>query len=268
MQVTPVREYAAPRFPTHQILEQHPELMRIVPRRWSSSPVVLTALAGVCLLLDASRASGAASPKAPVSTVAPMFVHGGGMGGYGCVAVAAPLYLTEDEARSIIADEAKRAGIVFKSPGRTLPAVDIPVVKEYEQVVPRDDKGNLKAVPTTCPTQKSSLELDGTDGKHGISFEFVSREDFGAMAKGATPVSTYLSEDILGSAAALRKGLERAKPGGRVAVFYDPVAWGKEFAGPGEEISKATGDSMKQAREDLRAQVRDFVKWLKAQGVI
>jgi hypothetical protein len=268
MQVTPVAKYAVPRFPTHQILEQHPELMRIVPRRWSSSPVVLTALAGVCLLLDSSRASGAASPKAPVSKVAPMFVHGGGMGGYGCVAVAAPLYLTEDEARSIIADEAKRAGIVFKSPGRTLPAVDVPIVKEYEQVVPRDNKGNLKPVPADSPTRKSPLELDGVDSKRGISYEFVSREDFDEMSKGATPVSTWLSDDILGSAAVLRTGLAKAKPSGRVAVFYDPVAWGKEFQPSAEEENKITQDSTKQAREDLRAQVKDFIKWLKAQGVI
>lgn len=270
MQIAPVGKYAAPRIPTHEILEQHPELLRIVPRRWRNNAVVLTALAGACLLLQSGRADAvAAKSKAPVTKVAPIFVHGGGVGGYGCVAVAAPLYLTEAEARSIIADEAKRAGINFTSPGRKLPTVDVPLVKAFEQVVARDDKGNPKAVPANTPTQKSALEFDGTDSKRGISFEFVSKDDFGEWAKDAQPVSTWLSEDLMGSAAVLRKGLEKANPGGRIAVFYDPVAWGRELVVPAENAGQSSNlDSMKQAREDLRAQVKDFIKWLKAQGVI
>ncbi len=269
MQVRPVKKYAVPRFPTQQILEEHPELLRIVPERWRSNVVVLAALAGACLLLNAGRAAGAMKPvKPPVSKVAPIFIHGGGVGGYGCVAVAAPLYMTEAEARSIIEDEAKRAGISFKSPGRTMSSVDVPVIKQYELVVPRDDKSNLKPVPAGCQFTKSALALDGTDAKRGISYEFVSKADFGEWAKDAQPVSTWLSEDLLGSAACLRKGLEKAKPSGRIGVFYDPVAWGKDIVLPGQDVGTSTGDSMKQAREDLRAQVKDFIKWLKAQGVI
>ena len=61
-----------------------------------------------------------------------------------------------------------------------------------------------------------------------------------------------------------------AKPAGVYAVFYDP-----NDAGPVVRDKKGQFDTagyekkaLAACRQDLRAQVRDFVKWLKVQGVI
>ena len=52
-----------------------------------------------------------------------------------------------------------------------------------------------------------------------------------------------------------------------VAVFYDPTADDyRDFTGSNEE--SYVESSKEQSLEELRAQVRDFLQWLKAQGVI
>ena len=53
-----VSRYRTPGYPTQYVLNTHPELLRFVPTRWKRSPVVMTALAGVCVILagcDANR---------------------------------------------------------------------------------------------------------------------------------------------------------------------------------------------------------------------
>ena len=60
MKITPVKRYKTPQFPIHEALLKHPELLRLVPRRWANSPLVLSALAFACLIL-ASRAEGGTS---------------------------------------------------------------------------------------------------------------------------------------------------------------------------------------------------------------
>jgi hypothetical protein len=110
MKVKPIKHYAGPNIPTSQILEEHPELLHLVPRRWHGNPTVIAALAGVCVLVSGCRQSAA---KPAASRVAPLFQHGDGRGSFGCRAVNPPVFLSESEARQVIMDEAKRAGINF-----------------------------------------------------------------------------------------------------------------------------------------------------------
>ena len=42
--VSPVNHYSEPDYPTCEFLEAHPELLRILPKRWRTKPLVLTAL--------------------------------------------------------------------------------------------------------------------------------------------------------------------------------------------------------------------------------
>jgi hypothetical protein len=72
------------------------------------------------------------------------------------------------------------------------------------------------------------------------------------------------SRDTKGTAAELAKQVGIAKPAGVVAAFYDPYV-------PRPSLFERQGDYGKahiDERQELRAQVRDFVKWLKSQGVI
>lgn len=266
MKVTAVAKYSRPRFPTHEILEQHPEFLRIVPQRWKSNPVVLTALAGACLLLNSCRAVGAGStsPK-----VAPVFQHGVGvLGEPPAPKIVTPLplgrtagvplppqcLLTEAEARQIISDEARKAGLHFTAEKTPIKGVQVPLIERVDYLVPRDKNGRiLLAKRGAVKSVKADVLLDGTDKKRKVSYEYVSGSDYGAwLSKKHTAV---VRKDILGSAVLFREGLTKARGKGYCGVFYDPV--GRGFSNP-----------VSGSEAELRAQVKDFIKWLKGQGVI
>lgn len=275
MKVTPIKQYSQPAFPTRSILDEQPELLRLLPKRWQRNPVVLAALAGLCTLMLGHRATNAATEPHGVSRVAPLFIHGNGVGSYGCDSSNPPVFLSEADAREVIQEEGKRVGISFQPDSPTLPSVRLPVTcmgAYYRQ--------DGKPVDTTPVVR--SFTLDGTDKKRRISFEYISASDFSEWET-REPVTVVYSatwEDIKKTAETVRNGLVEAKPNGLFAVFYDPVSgpedaskrfnierkWGKDFSAEAENNLKTK--ALDLSREQLRAQVRDFVKWLKAQGVI
>lgn len=285
MQIQPVRRYGVPSYATKEILQQHPELLKLVPERWQHNPAVLSALAALCMLMVGSRAVAATDQNGdkkktpPASAVAPIFEHGNGYGAFGCSAVNPPVFLSEDEARQAIIEEAKKAGIEFKLNGPKLSKLEIPITDG--NLPPREP--DPKAVPEP-KTKEGTLDLDGTDKRHRISFEFVSDMDFKDWEKDHDAITMVQIQDVKGTAKALRNGIEKAKPKGVYGVFYDPgIGWDdlktrkpdlykeiyKDWSGDWQVRVKQFEDGAREvAKEDLREQVKDFVKWLKAQGVI
>jgi len=242
MELKPIKQYTDPAFPTRTVLDAQPELLRLVPRRWRESAVVLGALSMVCALAPAARAvvPAAETKEKPVSRVAPLFqyvepapvesnfppVAGG---------IRAPArFLTEDEARAVIIEEAKKAGITFTADKQT--------VKDVSLMTAATKKEPAKLV------LKTDIALDGTDEKLRIGYEFVSQADWTGIGKQA---KNYAISDNISTAKSLRSGLEAVKPEGTYVVFHDPDIY-----------------SLETAKTELRKQVQDFVKWLKAQGVI
>lgn len=273
MKIEPLRRYATPQLPTREIVDEHPELLRLLPKRWQTNPAVVAALAA-CIAMSTCAAEAATKPAAKAkakpkptpkitSRIAPIFTHGSGIGSFGCEVVNPPTFLSEAEARQVIIEEAKRAGIIFTADSKILPKVDLPTTtREWGDKPP---KRQLKGWP---------VGLDGTDKKRNISFEYVSREDTVKWQGDPSdhPVSTVISYDVSGAAKDLQAGIAKAKPVGTYAVFYDPVALQKMSFGPSTDYDAAMGNAMMaamdEARENLRAQVKDFIKWLKGQGVI
>lgn len=271
MDIRPVRRYSQPRYPTNRILEGHPELLRLIPKRWQGNRVLLAALTGVCVLMTSSRVLCANKPPTQTSRVAPLFQHGDGVGSYGCIATAAPVFLSEDEARQIITDEGKRAGLTFVAGTSALKGVNVPLIEALDMQVKRKD-GKLGKIPAKFKTKKADVKLDGEDKKRKISFEFVSHEDFGEWSvEDPVQIASVAWDDILGTAALLRESLAKSKPKGTFGVFYDPVAYSSfRFEEQGFSADAAARDKAEreQAEKDLRAQVKDFIKWLKAEGII
>ncbi len=271
MKVIPVRKYASPDFPTRSILDEHPELLRLVPDRWQRNPVVLAALTGVCLLIFSSRALSADNAKKPVPRIAPIFQHGDGRGAFGCEAINPPVFLSEDEARQVIIEEGKRVGIKFSPDSLTLKGIKI-------TDAPSDPpKMAASSVPgTPAATGRIPLTLDGTDPKRKISFEYVSESDVNSIMGEPNHSSSVYSVDTLTAAKMLRSGIKNAKPAGTYAVFYDPMSdppsdssmFSSSNTDWREKQAKGNAAAMKASREQLRAQVKDFIVWLKAQGVI
>ena len=233
MKVQPVGRYQLPRYPTRDILDDHPALLRALPNRWRQSAVVLAALSATAALVTGCRQQAAqaaeekeVAPPAPaVHLVAPIFQHGNGQGAFGCVAVNPPVFLSEEEARQVVLEESKRVGIAFTPDGRTFEQFPVPVTR---QEYAGDKKTYLPAVQT------AQLVLDGMDAKRGIGFEYVSETDFAAWrAKDNGMMSTAWSENLLAPARQLRDELEKVKPAGAYGVFYDPMVGMNRTVPPG-----------------------------------
>lgn len=288
--LSPLPNYKSPSYPTKEQIQLHPELLRTVPRRWARNPVVLTALSLVLsagltacgtasdsILPDsnsapaASDASGASnSPSSGNSTISvastedssqdsandpttldiPIFAHGTGRGSYGCESVAPPVFLSEEEAMQVIEEECAAQGIDLsgqKTISGTFPATS---------TLPEAVSGGA-----SDQTYTGDLSLDGYSDDLGIGVEFVSTDDILDWKADTGMAATVEEFDLKGTAQRLADCTDN------VAVFYDPTADDDlDFTGSNEE--SYVESSREQSLEELRAQVRDFLQWLKAQGVI
>jgi hypothetical protein len=129
-------------------------------------------------------------------------------------------------------------------------------------------------------------DLDGADPKHAVAVEFVSASDYALDHDDeGNPRSWWRPEvrssvqcyDLKGVAQSPPGWMKRRARGMRLGVFYDPMTRFTQQRSPTgdqswEELQKARDEARRQAqaasRELLRQQVKDFVDWLKAQGVI
>lgn len=272
MDIRNVKKYSSPVYPDKESAIKNPAMLATLPERWKANASVCAALAATsamlltsCTALTGSKGgnpTGGAGPTngdSPALAV-PLFEHGIGRGGFGCVSVAPPAFLSEAEAYAVISEEAKKAGLVFKQDGLELKNVGIPKTSNG----PEGD--NLRG------SKKGALTLDGYDENKKIAFEFVSTEDIDAWCVAPTN-ATVTSYDFIDTAKALGESLSKAGSGMPVAVFYDPGykydetvrKLLEEKGGDFEADQKALKELVK---EDLRAQVRDFLAWLKAQDII
>jgi len=208
---------------------------------------------------QSSNAKSAHKPasyaKTETARIAPIFHHGEGRGAFGCISVIAPVFLTEDEARQVITEEASAAGVHFKDAGKAIAAVERPLTYNSELV--------FDARTREPKARRSRLTLDGTDPQRNVSFEFISSQDmkeweieeyYGVSSS----VYEYGGRD---AAEFLQKGLAKIHTDGAIAVFYDPVStYGME--------NQSEAEARERAVEELRRQVRDFLSWLKTQGII
>ena len=235
MELRPVKQYAPPAFPTKTEINASPEVLRMLPKRWQQHAVLGSLLAGIGFVAMPRLLHAEVDPQAnPIAArVAPIFPYPGMLER---IAIAGgigfmPQFLAEEEARKIINEEAAKAGLTFEADVRTIDKVPLTAVREV-------DEGRISVI-------KAPILLDGIDTKHRIGYEFVSQTDIEEWQKaGITPVN-----DMSNHAAMLREGLTQAMPEGATAVFYDP-------------------SSMPLQGVDLRQQVREFIAWLKAEGVI
>jgi len=268
--VSPVEWYPEPRYPLRSVVDIHPELLHRIPKRWRGNPVVLGALASVASLLqNCDSSDGWTKGKSTVSAVAPIFHHGDGRAAYGCVVVNPPVFLTESEARQVIEEEARKGGLYLDSKENILQDVPTPLTTLMG--------GGLQ----DWKTVKRAIVLDGTDSWHSVSYEFVSRSDYGNWADPESGLSTVTEVNTVDAGEMLRRGLQDAKAPGYYAVFYEPferrpdaIRFGSD-ANTTKTLPESESDweaqyekTRERAREQLRAQVRDFIQWLKGQGVI
>lgn len=237
MEVQSVSRYSVPGYPTEPDARVFPSLLRSVPSRWQANPTVLMSLASISILVaSAKSAASDGADKNAGTLVAPLFVHGSGMGSFGCRVVNPPAFLSEDEARQVIIAEAKKAD--------------------------RSQIGNAWVGTTDWlrPFEFDPLLADGKDKSNNLSFVFVSLKDCRNLCGGTVEMF-----DAQALARNFNLNIQQEKGVGSVAVFYEPFSRSDD-----EDVDWDVHRSKAKEldKNELRKQVRDFVKWLKSQGVI
>ena len=186
--------------------------------------------------------------------IVPLFEYGDGIGSFGCVSVAAPYFMSEDEAFAILQAAFAEAGVALNAEAPEIKKATLPVTNRFNFV--SDDK-SLK-------TQKGTLAPDGTVS--GIPMEFVSIADVKAWES--------LNDNGMWASVEqyeMKKAAQvLAKNNAGLVVFYDPVVkvgmeWNNE---ENEERGWLKNEQEAHAESErlLRQQVQAFVAWLNTEG--
>lgn len=309
MAVTPVISYPCPDYPPRtQVLADPALLQRHLPPAWRHlagvGGLVAFFLGAEALAVEPPPAAG---PASAATMVAPLFRHGQGRGAFGCVAVSPPVFLSEEEAMTVIAEELGRSGVVLSQRAVVWDDVAIPR-RETVHTIPRGtpaDQERVKAVVTSEPVDPQPPSIDAVDPARHIAVEFVSRDDHHQLGLDSSrgrivreddanlPEGTYRSGmfassagsyDLAEAADYLRGQVPHHQDGGRttwMGVFYDPMERSGARGAPPADLDEAgrlawrTEDWQRRQAEAkaaaltrLRAQVQGFVAWLQAQGAL
>ena len=276
MKVKPVIYSMKPKYPDKYSIDIN-ELMYYKPHRWMNKPLVISALSATILLSSCANELGITGSSDTTTLVTskittletsgtsnamsfniPIFFHGKGTGVIGCEVVNAPLFLTEEEAFAVISEELKLAGIEAIKNDKASSEVEVPVTNAYYE--PGKEENKIVTSP-----QDFTYDAYTKIGTKYINIEFVSNDDYKNWEnknQGVWSSVEYLN--LKGAAEAL------AKENNSVAAFYDPFTY-YNYMETNVEMEN-TYDDEKEAHnaslEFLRSQVKDFMEWLKAEGVI
>lgn len=269
----PVKRYRTPGYPVRlEVLADPDLLLRNVPANWGRNAVLMGALAAFLATGAWARADGdegKAKPNAAI--VAPVFEHGEGRGATGCVAVAPPSFLSEEEALVVITEELTKAGLKVTGKNVVLEGVTIPQRLELLQ----RDGDNWKREVQVVPDKAEPLVVDLVDGNRGIGVEYVAESDYLPLG-GVRSNSTVQGYDFRGVATEVAARVREQATGIRFGIFYDPMVkigrdWrlhGKDQKDWAAAWQKARDEAQAESKRLLRLQVKDFVDWLKGQGAI
>lgn len=254
MRIQSVDSYRSPKIPTRDYINDHPEILNHIPYRWLSDTMVLTALAGTVMLI--STTTGHTVSRKPVRAKMTPISNKTDIGSTVTMGdVISPVFLSEADARVVIRREAAKSGILFDISDKSKPTVKVPIGTNKQG-----------------KHESAIINLDGVDKKRKIYFEVVSPNDvnwFHAM-KISSPSYTG---DIRNDASELRNKLRKAYPRGLYGVFYNPPIYPSEYMNitvkrSATELANSQKLANTRVKRLLRAQVKDFIKWLKAEGVI
>ena len=194
----------------------------------------------------------------------PVFEYGEGTGAIGCVAIAAPVFLSEEEAFAVLSAAFADIGMTLSRGGETLQNIEVPVTNIFD----------MEGKNSSLPTVQGNMDPDATLPELELPVVFVSTQDVESWHEDTTGEWVSVSSFNTKSAA---KTLAENNPG--IVVFYDPIngldyeklmALKKE-KGESDEDYYARYDALMEeesqaAREGseslLRQQAQAFIAWL------
>jgi hypothetical protein len=260
MRIIPVVRTPSASYPTRDVLNANPELLRRLPNRWQGNVALAAAMAATSTLVALhGNVVRADDQLTPTAQVAPLFMHGAGRGAYARPATGPQGMISEEEARQVIVEEFKVAGLTLQPDALTIPDTYLPMTNYNNPVV---------------AMKPGALLLDLADQTRKVAVEYVSFEDYYVWAGNSVGAGTVATIESKAAAQLLRAGLAAKAPAGSYGVIYDPLPSQAELverakqAEAENDLTYLAEPRRALANEDLRAQVKDFLSWLKTQGVI
>jgi len=283
MTINPVEHIPVPGYPDKYDETSRQALAAARPRRWITAPVAAGLAATVAIGFSgcgtfAAEGLPAQTTETPTQTTAetaassaattdyillgdpvpvpvpadayiPLFEYGEGTGSIGCVSIAAPVFLSEEEAFAIVSAAFAEVGVMLRRNSATRPAtLPVTVVDTWDDHAPKTKPGKL--MPDALADE--------------LPVEFVSREDVKAWEyKPAGKIQTWSSVSSYAMKGAAQT-LAENNPG--LVVFYDPVSYW-DMAGNGGSngdfgYAPTEGEARAESQRLLRQQVQAFVAWL------
>lgn len=267
MNAKPVSRWRRPGYPTKLEVLAHPELLEShLPPAWSRRADIAAAVALLLAANGCTKDRPVGSPESGArrqpAIAAPVFEHGEGRGVTGCVVVAAPVFLSEEEALQVVTEQLRYAGIEVAGTNVEMTSVRV------EQAMRRGvNARRAQGAGTIKP-----LEVDGLIGDGTMAFEFVSESDYFNFGGLRSP-STVQSYNLKTVAESLARRVADRGENVYFGTFYDPVqaidlSTEMRRDNPEKWWREKTTTAKEESKRLLRAQVADFVNWLKAQGAI
>lgn len=254
--VEPVLSYTPRKYPVKERVQAHPELLEPIPARWKRSPALCAALA----LTVAAGLSGCTPRKGAVKLFGSNLskVMGDGIVRQGMV--TPPAFLSESEACQIIREEAEARGLCLGQ-GEMILSGDFPV----------PDVAASATYSAAQRTWNGQLRMDGYDDQAGAGFEYVSKEDIDQWVEQATGeeacVAQYRFDQTAHRLTEAMQDQQRSS-WGHIGIFYDPGTTFVDQKGEAWDEAAYQQAQKKYKIEQLRLQVRDFLDWLAAEGII
>lgn len=286
MKIKPVESIQTPNYPDKYSVESKLAVRAATPRRWLKAPLALSLSAAVALGLSGceefvivGKSPVPVNTDSPVNTdnyeeyvimgdmpiptnlngfFIPLFEFGEGTGSIGCVAVAAPTFMSEEEAFVILASSFEEAGL------------------------------ELARNIDTLETAFGYSLVHGVLGESSLPVyvKFVSQKDVQNW-----DLETHDDYDAFTCFRMKEAAQKLVKESTNLAVFYDPVTYINENEAMAiwkkyEEIRElgldeletqwrcneiyeaARNKALEESAELLRQQVNAFIEWLKAEGLI
>lgn len=265
-----VKRYRKPAYPTRLEVLSRPELLQCnLPRGWHALPE----MAGTVALFLAVNSTLQAADKKPVgaaAVVAPIFEHGEGRGATGCIVIAPPVFLSEEEAWQVIDEELAKQGV--KVPGKEFEVRGVKIAARMESYEAKN--GDFKSKMEDMPGSAKPYKADRADPQKRIAVEFVSASDYHRLG-GPFSMSSVQSYDFKEVGKSVAEHVRKeAKDKVYFGVLYDPSTAPKREDQPKRPEDWKTHWEQRQTKGKaesqrlLRLQVQDFVRWLQGQGAI
>jgi len=278
MEIKPVKLKKKPGYPTIKTFIENPELLsKNVPFAWIRNQYAATTLATFILCgcgnqsnaqkdkptiivvsndIEKDKPSAIQTAKHDSAKIAKIFSHGDGSGAIGCVVESPPVLISEDEARKIIFTALKAENIDFS-------IIETPLLKFEAPPIANDcfDENDLKIAKKA----KIEIKMDGYNAKYNLAIEYVSANVYNKFKTDEGCESTLQGYSTKYAAELIRKELITQGDLNAV-IFYDPLSK-LEFKRK-EKFETTWNNVKKLAREQLLDQVKDFIEWIKKEGII